>query len=133
MHKIALSSLLPNPTALQIFCQPHFRCRRGKIVDVAKRKSATDNLRVHLSPKRDGSLDLSMCHARLYPYRFIIFYLLKGMPISFIYYFLFSEFILFWFLSLESALRHILRSIKSEKNELKKFFKNVWLTVPYWA
>lgn len=29
----------------------------------------------------------------------------------------------FWFLSLESALRHILRSLKSEKNELEKIKK----------
>ena len=31
----------------------------------------------------------------------------------------------FWFLSLESVLRHILRSLKSEKNELEKVKKTL--------
>ena len=68
-----------------------------------------------------------MCHARLYLYRFIIFYLLKGMPSYFLclLFFILRIYSKFWFLSLESVLRHILRSLKSEKNELEKIKKTL--------
>ena len=126
MHKVALSSILSQPTASHIFCQPHFRCRRVRFW-IWQWENQLETIWGSTFPRKEISFswfEYVLCKIIPTEVYYILFIKRLIFLFSLFIFFILRIYSKFWSLCLESILRNILRSVRGEKNGLEKNKEN---------